>query len=307
MDSGRVSDLGATASRAGQAAMAQKASRFRRVAIMPRLITRRPLAFTGLVLISVLVVLALIPQVIAPYNPIKIELGDRLQSPDSVHWFGTDNFGRDIFSRVIYGARISLLTGLAVLTSAGLIGVTMGVFAGYRGGWTDEVLMRLSDVFMAFPVILLAMVVVVVLKPGLINTTIALIIVWWPSYARLMRSQVLSIKERAYVEAAVASGASPWRVTIRHILPNALAPLMVQSTMDMGYVVLTAAGLGFLGLGAQAPTPEWGVMISNGRNYFLEAWWYPVFPGLAIAITVMAFNLLGDDLRDWMDPKARTN
>jgi peptide/nickel transport system permease protein len=265
----------------------------------------RPLALIGAFLIAVLVVMALIPQIIAPYDPIQIELSERLLSPRSSHWFGTDNFGRDIFSRVIYGARISLVTGVIVLSSAALVGSAVGLLSGYLGGWVDDVMMRVTDVFMAFPVILLAMVIVVVLQPGLINTTIALIIVWWPSYARLMRGQVLSIRGRPYVEAAISCGASPWRVMSRHILPNSFAPLMVQITMDMGYVVLTAAGLGFLGLGAQPPAPEWGVMISDGRKYFLEAAWIPVFPGLAIAITVLAFNLVGDDLRDWLDPRSR--
>lgn len=276
-----------------------------RLATALRQIVRRPLALTGLFLILVVVIMALIPSIIAPYDPVKIELGSRLLPPSGEHWFGTDSFGRDIFSRVVYGARISLLTGLAVLISAASVGGSVGTLAGYRGGWTDELLMRITDVFMAFPVILLAMVIVVVLEPSLFNTTIALIVVWWPAYARLMRGQVLAIKERPFVEAAVASGASTGRIITRHIIPNALTPLLVQSTMDMGYVVLTAAGLGFLGLGAQAPTPEWGIMISNGRDYFLEAWWYPVFPGLAIATVVLAFNLIGDDLRDWLDPRAQ--
>ncbi len=266
---------------------------------------RRPLALSGLLLILLFVILAVVPQSIATADPIKLDMGARLRPPSSEHWFGTDNFGRDIFSRVVYGARISLLTGLAVLASAAVIGMSIGIWAGYRGGWTDELLMRVTDVFMAFPVILLAMVVVVVLQPGLFNTTVALVIVWWPAYARLMRGQALALKGRPFVEAAVATGASPARVVLRHILPNALAPLLVQGTMDMGYVVLTAASLGFLGLGAQAPTPEWGVMISNGRGYFLEAWWYPLFPGLAIAGLVLAFNLVGDDVRDWLDPRSR--
>jgi len=276
------------------------------VAYVPHQAIRHPLAVTGSILIIVLCILALFPEAIAPYDPIKIELSNRLQPPSSANWFGTDNFGRDLFSRIVYGVRISLLTSVTVVITAAVVGASLGVLSGYLGGWSDEVLMRITDMFMAFPVILLAMVVVVVLKPGLINTMIALIIVWWPVYARLMRSQVITIKERPYVEAAVAFGADPWRVTVRHILPNALAPILVQSTMDMGYVVLTAAALGFMGLGAQPPMPEWGRMISSGRSYFLDAWWYPVFPGLAIAVTVMGFNLLGDYLRDWMDPKSRT-
>jgi|TARA_B100001964_G_scaffold230444_1_gene283943 peptide/nickel transport system permease protein len=274
-------------------------------AVVPHQAIRRPLAVAGSILIILLCVLALFPSAIAPYDPIKIELSDRLQPPGSANWFGTDSFGRDLFSRVIFGVRISLLTSVTVVTGAAVVGTSLGVLSGYLGGWVDEVLMRVTDVFMAIPVILLAMVVVVVLKPGLINTMIALIVVWWPVYARLMRSQVITIKERPYVEAAVAFGAGSWKVTVRHIVPNALAPILVQCTMDMGYVVLTGAALGFMGLGAQPPMPEWGKMISSGRAYFLDAWWYPVFPGFAIASTVMIFNLLGDYLRDWMDPKSR--
>lgn len=276
-----------------------------RLRVVVRQLQRHPLALVGLVLITGLVILALIPHLIAPYDPIKINMGERLRPPMAANWLGTDNFGRDIFSRIVYGARVSLLTGLSVIACAAVIGIAVGATAGYLGGWADEFLMRVTDIFMAFPVILLAMVIVVALRPGLANTAIALIIVWWPAYARLIRSQTLTLKERAYVEAATSVGVSPWRIVTRHILPNGITPLLVQATMDMGYVVLTAAGLGFLGLGAPPPTPEWGIMISNGRAYFLEAWWYPVFPGLAIATTVLAFNLLGDDLQDWLDPRGR--
>ncbi|MGQ0569671.1 MAG: nickel transporter permease [Armatimonadota bacterium] len=265
----------------------------------------RPLTIAGLALILILVVLAIIPQAISTGDPIRIALGARLQRPSTAHFFGTDDFGRDIFTRVVYGARVSLLSAIVVIVTSVLVGVIVGTLAGYRGGWSDELLMRVTDMFMAFPPILLAMAVVVVLKPTLANTTLALVIVWWPAYARLVRSQVLTIKERSYVEAAVGLGAPAMRVIRRHVLPNATAPIIVQATMDMGYVVLAGAGLGFLGLGVQPPTPEWGKMISDGRRYFLEAWWYPVFPGLAIAMTVLGFNLIGDDLRDWLDPRSR--
>lgn len=265
----------------------------------------RPLTIVGLALIAALLALAAIPRVIAPADPVKIVLAERLRPPSPAHPFGTDDFGRDVFTRVVYGARISLASALAVITASILVGGAVGTVSGYRGGWSDEILMRVTDMFMAFPPILLAMVVVVVLKPTLVNTTLALIVVWWPAYARLLRSQVLSIKARAFVEAAVALGGGTGRVIRRHVLPNAVAPIIVQATMDMGYVILSAAGLGFLGLGAQPPAPEWGKMISDGRRYFLEAWWFPVFPGLAIAMTVLGFNLIGDDLRDWLDPRAR--
>jgi peptide/nickel transport system permease protein len=270
---------------------------------LSRYLWRRPLAVASLAVIGLLAALAIAPGLIAPYDPVQLEMGERLLPPGGNHPFGTDNFGRDILSRVIYGARISLATSLAVLISAALAGSAVGMLGGYAGGWVDDLLMRIADVFMAFPVILLAMVIVVVLQPGLVNTTVALIIVWWPAYARLMRAQVLAVKRRPFVEAALAGGAPAPRILLRHILPNTLAPLLVQATMDMGYVVLTAAGLGFLGLGAQPPAPEWGAMISDGRKYFLEAAWIPIFPGLAIALTVLAFNLLGDELRDWLDPR----
>jgi peptide/nickel transport system permease protein len=258
---------------------------------------------SGLVL--VVLIMALMPSTIAPANPVRIALSDRLRGPSASHLFGTDDFGRDLFSRVVHGARISLLSGIAVIATSVAVGVVVGVAAGYRGGWGDEALMRLTDMFMAFPPILLAMAIVAALRPSLANTTLALVLVWWPAYARLVRSQVLALKERAFVESAVSLGAVPLWVVRRHLLPNAMAPIIVQATMDMGYVVLAAASLGFLGLGAQPPAPEWGKMISDGRRYFLEAWWYPVFPGLAIATTVLGFNLIGDDLRDWLDPRTR--
>lgn len=267
-------------------------------------LARRPLSMLTLTTILVLVVLAVMPGVIAPDDPLAINLEDRLLPPSGAHLFGTDDFGRDIFSRVVYGARISLAVGLFVVGSAWLFGGALGALAGYRGGWVDELLMRFTDIFFAFPSILLPMVVVVVLGPSVVNTAIALAAVWWPAYARLMRGQVLAVKQLGYVEAAVVVGAGPVRVLRRYVLPNAMAPVTVMATMDIGFVVLTAAGLGFLGLGAQAPTPEWGAMTSEGLDFFLTAWWYSVFPGLAIALTVMAFNVLGDELQDQLDPRS---
>jgi peptide/nickel transport system permease protein len=266
---------------------------------------RRPLSAIGLAILAVFVGLALFPSLIAPDDPVKIRLSDRLAAPSAEHLFGTDDFGRDIFSRVVHGTHISLLIAVLVVASALLLGGALGAAAGYRGGWLDELVMRITDVFMAFPNILLPMVVVVVLKPSLVNTTLALAVVWWPAYARLMRGQTLAVRQLPYVESAFALGARPFRVLRRYVIPNAFPPLLVLATMDLGFVVLTAAGLGFLGLGAQPPTPEWGAMISDGLGFFLEAWWYPVFPGIAIALTVLAFNLLGDDLRDWFDPKTQ--
>jgi peptide/nickel transport system permease protein len=265
----------------------------------------RPVPAVAVLALIGLVLLALAPALFTHADPVRISLGERLRPPSRPHPFGTDDFGRDVLARVVYGARISLGSGIVVIATSIVLGGVVGTLAGFHGGWSDELLMRVTDMFMAFPPILLAMTVVVVLKPGTLNTTLALIAVWWPPYARLLRGQVLAIRERSYVEAAAALGAPPRRVILKHVLPNALTPVVVQATMDMGYVVLAAAALGFLGLGAPPPIPEWGKMVSDGRRYFLEAWWFPMFPGLAIAATVLVFNLIGDDLRDWLDPRSR--
>ena len=266
---------------------------------------RSPLTVAGLILISIFALSALAAPLLAPADPIKQVLSTRLKPPTAAHWLGTDQLGRDIFSRMIFGARISLLVGVVVVVVAGGLGTFVGVVAGYAGGWLDEGLMRLTDIFFAFPALILAMAISGALGPSLTNAMIAIAVVSWPVYARLVRSQVLSLREREYVEAARSLGASTPRIIWQHILPNTLAPLLVQASFDLGGAILAAAGLSFIGFGTQPPTPEWGVMISEGRNYIATHPWLSLFPGLAILFTVAAFNLIGDGLRDALDPRLR--
>ncbi|GAH53304.1 unnamed protein product, partial [marine sediment metagenome] len=230
---------------------------------------------------------------------------DKLLAPSRVYFLGTDEMGRDLFSRVLYGTRISLLGSLIAVGIGLFIGVPLGLMAGFYGGFTDEFIMRIVDMFLSFPPLLLAMAIAAFLGPSLQNAILALIIAWWPWYTRLTRGQVVSIKEREFVRAAHAIGTPSWQIMLKHILPNCISPIMVQASMDLGGIILTLAALSFLGLGAQAPTPEWGLIINTSRTYFLKAWWYSVFPGMAIFITVLSFNLLGDGLREVLDPKTK--
>ena len=242
---------------------------------------------------------------IVPYDPIAMDLKQRLEPPSRDHLFGTDDFGRDIFSRVIAGARISMSVSIMVLSVASVLGFLVGATSGLFGGWLDEVLMRITDLFLAFPGLILAMAIAATLGPSLQNTMIALSVVYWPWYARLVRSQVLSLRERDFVLAAQSIGAGTVRLLVRHLLPNVVPMMITQITVDVGYVILSTSGLSFLGLGAQPPTPEWGLMITTGRNFMRESPWLITFPGLALALTVLGFNLLGDGLRDFLDPKLR--
>ncbi|HZX46630.1 MAG TPA: nickel transporter permease [Clostridia bacterium] len=230
---------------------------------------------------------------------------DKLLPPSGKYYFGTDELGRDIFSRVIYGTRISLQTALIAVGLALLIGIPLGAIAGATGGMVDEVIMRITDIFLSFPPLLLAIAIAAFLGPSLENAMLAIGVSWWPWYTRLIRGQAVSIRERQFVKAARAIGTPPVRIIFGHIVPNCIAPVIVQASMDIGGVILTIASLSFLGLGAQPPTPEWGLMVSTSRNYFLNAWWYSIFPGLAIFVTVLVFNLLGDGLREILDPKTR--
>ena len=266
-------------------------------------ILANPLNVLALALIAVFALCALLAPVIAPYDPLAQELGQRLRPPSPDHWLGTDSLGRDIASRILYGARISLIIGVVVVASAGVVGTAIGLIAGYAGGLVDEALMRLTEVFLAFPALILAMAIAGALGPSLTNAIIAIAAVTWAVYARLVRGQILSLRRREFVEAARAIGASRTRIIVRHLLPNALAPLMIQASFDLGSSIIAAAGLSFIGFGAQPPTPEWGVMISEGRNYISTQPWLSLFPGLAILLAVGSFNLLGDGLRDAFDPR----
>jgi peptide/nickel transport system permease protein len=266
-------------------------------------ILRSPLNVVALGLIALFALCAVFAPLLAPYDPLEQALGSRLQPPSPQHWLGTDQLGRDITSRLLYGARISLLIGTVVVASAGIFGTFIGLVAGYAGGFVDEALMRLTEIFLAFPALILAMAIAGALGPSLTNAIIAIAAVTWAIYARLARGQILSLRRREFVEAAQGIGASQLRIILRHLLPNALAPLMIQASFDMGSAIIAAAGLSFIGFGAQPPTPEWGVMISEGRNYISTQPWLSLFPGLAILLAVGSFNLLGDGLRDAFDPR----
>ncbi len=268
-------------------------------------LAQSPLNVIGIVLIGAFLFLVVFGSALAPHDPIQPNIAVKLQPPSSTHWFGTDELGRDIVSRVMAGAKYSLGVAFIILSIAVVVGTLVGLVAGYVGGLVDEVLMRVTDLFLAFPALVLAMAIAATLGRNLENTVIALTAVYWPWYARLVRGQVLWLKEREFVEAARAIGATPARILWRHILPNTIAVVIVQVTLDVGYAVLATSGLSFLGLGAQPPTPEWGTMIAGARTFFREAWWYITFPGLALTLTVLGFNLLGDGLRDFLDPRTR--
>ena len=258
----------------------------------------------GLAVVFVWLVLALLAPVIAPYNPLAQNVNNRLQPPSTTHWFGTDELGRDIYSRVLYGGRITIPAGLIVVVLGGVLGVGVGALAGYLGGVADEMLMRLSELFMAFPTIILAMAVTAALGPDIRNAIIALVVVWWPQYARLVRGQVLKVKNQEFVEAAHCVGASRLRILVRTVLPNTLSPIFVMLAVDIGAAILTFAGLSFLGLGPEPTSPEWGRMVSVGVDYF-DQWWTWFFAGAAIAVMVIAFNFIGDGIRDLNDPRLR--
>lgn len=263
------------------------------------------LTMIGTFVIIAFIIIAIFAPYIAPYDPIAQDLSKRLQPPSSKHLFGTDQFGRDIFSRVIYGSRIAVQIIVLVSIISGGIGTLIGVLAGYFGGVVDEVLMRITDMFLAFPSLVLAMAFAAAMGPSLTNTIIAISLVYWTVYARLARAEALRVKNMEYIEAERAMGASNFRIIFLHVLPMCISPVLVQLTLRMGTIILTAAGLGFLGLGAQPPTPEWGAMVSDGRNYLVDQWWISTFPGMAIAIVVLGFNLLGDGIRDMLDPRLR--
>jgi peptide/nickel transport system permease protein len=277
-----------------------------RGAALRRGLRANPLLVVGAVASACIVVVALLAPLLAPFpgdagtatNPFAV-----LHPPSAQHWFGTDNVGRDVLSRGLYGARISPLIAFIVLLIAGAIGIPLGLAAGYFGGWLDEVIMRVTDIFLAFPPLLLALAFAAVLPATLTTVIIAIAISWWPWYVRLIRGQAASVTGRPYIEACRALGIPRRRIILRHILPNSITPLIVQMSLDVGGVILTASALSFLGLGPQDPIPDWGLMVSEGQAYFPTAWWAVTFPGIAILLTAFAFNLLGDGLRDLLDPK----
>jgi peptide/nickel transport system permease protein len=262
-----------------------------------------PWAGCGLVLFWLLV--AVLAPEIAAYPPNAVEVTQRLLPPDAAHWLGTDALGRDVLSRVMFGARISLATGVIVVGLGALVGTLAGAIAAYAGGLLSAVIMRITDLVLCFPPIILAMAIAASLGIGTTNTIIAMTVVWWPKFARLARSLVLQQRGLEYVEAAMVAGFTPTRILLRHIIPNAIGPLVVLVTLDVGNAIITFAGLSFLGLGAVPPTAEWGAMVSEGRELVAQ-WWVATFPGLAILTIVIGFNFAGDGVRDWLDPKSQT-
>lgn len=274
----------------------------RRVRVWRQLM-RNPSGVLGMILIAGLVVVALFGPYLVHYDPLRQQLTQRLMAPSAAHWFGTDHLGRDILARVVSGARISLQVGILVLFVAVTIGVALGALAGYLGGIVDEIIMRITDIFLAFPSLVLAMAISATLGKGIYNAMLAVGLVWWPWYARLVRGQFLTLRQVEFVEAARSVGASSLRIMWRHLLPNTFATIIVQASLDVGYAILSTAGLSFIGLGAQPPQPEWGSMVAEGRIYLTTHWWVPMFPGLAILFSVVGVNLLGDALRDALDPR----
>jgi peptide/nickel transport system permease protein len=268
------------------------------------LLLRNRMAISGAAVVLVWIVVALLAPVIAPYDPIDQQVRQRLQGPSAAHLLGVDELGRDVFSRVLYGGRVSLPVAAVVVVLATIFGTLYGGLAGFSGQWLDESAMRLVDMVLAFPSLILAMAIAAALGPSIQNSMLALLVVWWPPYARVARGQVLGLKHRDFVTAARALGMSEWRILIRHVLPNALAPALVLTTMDFGNAIIITAALSFLGLGAVPPTPEWGAMVAEGRE-LIQQWWISTFPGVAIFSVAMACNFVGDGLRDAIDPRLR--
>lgn len=280
-------------------------ARLGRLYRLSRDLMRNPLAVVGLAIILVLLLVAALAPWLAPYSPIEGALANRLQPPSAAHWMGTDELGRDILSRVIYGARITLGIVLLVAVIAAPLGLLIGTAAGYFGGWTDRVLMGLTDIFLSLPRLILALAFVAALGPGIENAVIAIAITAWPVYARIARAEVLTFRNSEFLDAVRMLGASPVRIIALHVMPLCLSSTIVRVTLDMAGIILTAAGLGFLGLGAQPPLPEWGAMISRGRDFILDQWWVATMPGFAIVVVSLGFCLFGDGLRDVLDPKQR--
>lgn len=276
----------------------------RRNGLTLRWLRQNFLVAIGAVVVAAWLLIALIAPMLAPFDPLAQNVRDRLQAPSDAHVFGTDELGRDMFSRVLYGARITIPAGIAVIIVGSTLGIVVGAVAGYLGGRWDELLMRTAELFMAFPTIILAMAITAALGPDMRNAIIALVIVWWPTYARVIRGLVIEVKSKEFVEGARCVGAPDTYILFRTVLPNCVSTAIVLATLDIGSAILTFAGLSFLGLGPDPSSPEWGRMVSIGIDFF-DQWWMWLYPGLAIASLVMAFNFIGDGLRDLLDPRLR--
>jgi peptide/nickel transport system permease protein len=298
----------AVASGSAGAWFAEHGAAARELRLYARVFARSAASLLGLGIVLAFLLIAALGPLIVPYPEDArgaVHLDQKLRPPSASHWFGTDEVGTDIYTRVVLGARVSLQIGLIITLLGAAIGVPLGIVAGYVGGAVGETIMRITDVFLSVPALVLALAIVGALGPGIVNAIVALGLVWWPGYVRLVQSKTLALKGQVFVEAARAVGTGRLRIVFVHILPNCVSPITVKASMDMGSAILAAAGLGFIGLGAQPPYPEWGAMISHGRNYLPTWWWYSAFPGLFIYLTVLGFNLLGDGLRDVLDPQNR--
>ena len=271
---------------------------------LPAPFRRSPLAVTALVVVGAWVVLAAAAPALAPYAPLQQDIASRLAPPSAVHWLGTDALGRDVLSRILHGGRISIPVGIAAVVLAAGAGVVVGGVAGYVGRLVDEAVMRATDLMLAFPTVIFALVITAALGAGIRNAVLAIMVAWWPTYARLARGLVLAVREREYVQVAAALGASDSRILLRYVVPNVVSSIIVLGTLDVGHAILTFAALSFLGLGPPPEVPEWGSMIAAGRNHF-DQWWIGTFPGLAILSLTIAFNVVGDSLRDFLDPRLR--
>lgn len=284
---------------------ALRAARLSEFRTFVRRFFRNPLGVVGLAIVVVLILVAIFAPLIATHDPYLPQLGKRLLAPSPEFWFGADELGRDIYSRLVYGSRLTLfIVGLVIVTSAP-IGLVIGAISGTYGGWLDRIFMRITDVFLAVPKLLLALAFVAALGPGIVNAALAITLTAWPPYARLARAEAMVVRNSDYVAAARLAGASQFRIIVFHIIPMCLSSVIVRVTFDMAGIILTAAGLGFIGLGAQPPLPEWGAMISTGRKFIFDEWWVPTVPGIAIFVVSLGFNLLGDAVRDLLDPHLR--
>lgn len=279
------------------------------VRLILRILSRNPLSLAGSIIILVFFATAILIAIagvgVLPYDPYAVNIAEALQSPSLRHLLGTDNLGRDIFSRIVAGTVVDAQVSVVVVAFSMAVGGLLGAISGFYGGKVDEIVMRVTDIFLAFPGLILALAIAAALGPSLLHVMEALLVVWWPTYARLSRAEALTVKENQYIEAARASGLRDIEIVFRHVLPNILPPLMIYATLDIGSVILNASVLSYIGLGAQPPQAEWGRMVFDGQSYLMTQWWLPIFPGVAIMVTVLGFNLLGDGLRDALDPRLR--